>query len=492
MNETVRARPLPAGDALDELNQGDLTVGVGDVFERLWHLFISMRTGLALMLGLALFTLIGTVVIQAPVGLQSDAAAYDAWLDSVRPKYGGWTGAFDMLGLFNIFSSFWFRGTILLLATSIMACSVNRAPRLWKQAVHPRPVVSAEFFAHARMSETIVATGTPEEARAILEAHLAGQRYRTIVTEVDGGLAIYADRFRWAPFGTVIAHLSLIFILGGAMFGATGFRDANFAIAVGSTLPVGNGTNLSIKAMSFTDAYYDNGSPSDYASSLIVYDRGVQVSEKTIRVNDPLRVGDVTLYQSFFGPAADLVVRDTSGKVLYEQGVPLQWASSDDTKAIGQFQLPGQDLTVYVIGAASGQVDPNIRAGQIQLEVYQGANTETPAGLQVVDQGVPATLAGLEFTFVRERQYTGLIVARDPGAPIVWLGALLLLFGVAFVFFFPYGRLWVRIAGGRSAVTVSLAAVSAHDAGYSSAFGRLVDDVRDALSHGDQIDKKGR
>ena len=145
-----------------------------------------------------------------------------------------------------------------------------------------------------------------------------------------------------------------------------------------------------------------------------------------------------------------------------------------------------------MIGAASGQVDPNIRAGQIQLEVYQGANTETPAGLQVVDQGVPATLAGLEFTFVRERQFTGLIVARDPGAPIVWLGALLLLFGVAFVFFFPYSRLWARIAGGRTAVTVSLAAVSAHDAGYSSAFGRLVDDVRDAFSHGDQIDKKGR
>jgi cytochrome c biogenesis protein len=282
MSETIRPRAravLPAPEALDELEQGDLTAGVGDVFERIWHLFISMRTGLALMLGLALMTLIGTVLVQAPVGLKSDPSAYAAWLETVKPKYGGWTGIFDTVGALNIFSSIWFRGTIVLLATSILACSVNRAPRLWKQAVHPRPVVSPAFFSHARMSETIVASGTAAVAAEAIQEQLAKQRYRTIVTKVDGGLAVYADRFRWAPFGTVIAHVSLIFILGGAMFGATGFRDTDVAVAVGSTVPVGNGTTLSVEALSFTDAYYDNGSPADYASSLVVYDKGVKVAE---------------------------------------------------------------------------------------------------------------------------------------------------------------------------------------------------------------------
>ncbi len=31
-------------------------------------------------------------------------------------------------------------------------------------------------------------------------------------------------------------------------------------------------------------------------------------------------------------------------------------------------------------------------------------------------------MAGLDVTFVRERQFTGLIVAKDPGALFVWLG----------------------------------------------------------------------
>ena len=45
---------------------------------------------------------------------------------------------------------------------------------------------------------------------------------------------------------------------------------------------------------------------------------------------------------------------------------------------------------------------------------------------KVVDQGTPATVAGLTVTFDRETQFTGLNVARDPGVPLVWVGALLL------------------------------------------------------------------
>ncbi len=97
-----------------------------------------MRTGLVLILALAVLGLIGTLLVQAPAGLQSDPQAYADWLESLRPKYGGWTGILDTLGLFSIFSSVWFRGIMVLLMTSVLACSVNRAPHLWKLTVHPR------------------------------------------------------------------------------------------------------------------------------------------------------------------------------------------------------------------------------------------------------------------------------------------------------------------------------------------------------------------
>ncbi len=122
-------------------------------------------------------------------------------------------------------------------------------------------------------------------------------------------------------------------------------------------------------------------------------------------------------------------VADAAGAVLYEQGVPLLWTSNDGSRRVGQLVLPDQGLTVYVVGAASGEVDPDIKAGQMQLEVYQTGTEGAPIATQIVTQGQPVDLAGLKFTFVRERQFTGLIVARDPGALFVWLGAALLVGG---------------------------------------------------------------
>jgi ResB protein required for cytochrome c biosynthesis len=465
-------------DPLDDAESGELSLQVDDLFDRLWHLFISMRTGLALMLGIAALTLVGTVLVQAPAGLQGDPAAYSAWLDGVRPKYGGWTGILDLLGLFNVFSSVVFRGLTLLLATSILACSVNRAPRLWRQAVHPRVVASPSLFDHVRLSGDVEAAGDQASALDVLKTALAQRRFRTIVTHDATGIAVYADKNRWGPFGTVVAHLSLILVMAGAILGAGGFRNSEFAITVGSTVPVGNGTNLSVKAMSFTDSYYENGSPSDYASRLVLYDNGQQVGEQTIRVNDPLRYGDISFFQSFYGPAADVRVTDGAGGAVFENGVPLVWASTDGSKVIGQFALPDRGLTVYVVGVASGGVDARIKPGQMQFEVFQGTDTENPVAIEVVDQGKPITLAGLAFTFERERQFTGLIVARDPGAPFVWLGALLLVLGVALVFFFPTRRMWARISSADAGSRIRVAALASHDVTFETAFRSFIDDMR--------------
>jgi cytochrome c biogenesis protein len=474
-SSALEAIPEP----LDELDGTSLALPIGDIFERLWHLLISMRTGLALILFLALLTLAGTVLTQVPAGLQADPGTYAQWLDSVRPKYGGWTVVFDTLGLFSVFSSIWFKVTVVLLTTSILACSINRAPRLWRQAVHPRLVASPAFLDHAPLAGVVGLPIARDDAADLVRSELKRHHFRTLVTTDDDGVAIYADRFRWGPFGTVIAHLSLLLILVGAVLGVNGFRNTDFAIAIGSTVPVGNGTTLSVEATSFSDQYYANGSPADYASHLVIYDNGVEVADKTIRVNDPLRYGDISFYQSFYGPAADMVVTDGAGTTLFDQGVPLLWASDDGTKSIGQLAIPGSDLSIYVIGVASGRVDPNIKAGQVQIEIYQGTDQRTPIGLQVVDEGQPATIAGMQFTFVRERQFTGLIVAKDPGAPLVWAGALALVFGVILVFLFPSRRIWARVRGTGTGSDVRVAASTRHDMGFETTFRTLVNAIQE-------------
>jgi len=213
MSQDVRTRSAESGDresldGLDDLGGGP-SVSATDVLDRLWRFFISMRTGLVLILGLGLLSLIGTLLAQAPAGLAADPAAYTSWVASIHSKYGGWTPVFDKLGFFAIFTSIWFKAITVLLTTSVLACSVNRAPRLWKLAFHPRTRMGETFFTHAPLRASVLVPAEPGETMDYVREVLQSHRFRTINDPDDDGLNLYADRFRWGPFGTVVAHAEL-------------------------------------------------------------------------------------------------------------------------------------------------------------------------------------------------------------------------------------------------------------------------------------------
>ncbi|MEP7192962.1 MAG: cytochrome c biogenesis protein ResB [Actinomycetota bacterium] len=491
MSQDVRTRPAEtgAGESLDGLD-GGTPVAPSDVLERVWRFFISMRTGLVLILALGLLSFAGTMLEQAPAGL--DPAAYTSWLTSIHSKYGGWTPVFDKIGFLSVFTSIWFKAITVLLTTSVLACSVNRAPRLWKLAFRPRTRMGETFFTHAPLQASVVVPAEPDETMDYVREVLKSHHFRTVNDPGEGGLNLYADRFRWGPFGTVMAHLSFVLILLGFFLSATtGFRNTGLIVPVGSTVQVGNGTGLSVKAISFNDAYYKDGSPSDFASDLILYKNGAQVDRKTIRVNHPMKAGGVSFYQSFFGEAAAVKVTDGAGKTLYDDAAALQFQSDDGTHVIGKFDLKGKGLTVYVIDVASGGTDPNIRAGQLQLEIDQSGKKE-PIASQVVDQGKPTTIAGLTYTFERTRQYTGLIVAHDPGVPFVWIGSTLLVLGLFMVFFFPHRRVWVQIRKTSGGSEILCASTMKRDVAFKPLFHQLITDIQLAAAPSNTTDEAGQ
>lgn len=480
MAQNARSRLLAHQVLEIEAANETVLAPVDHALERLWHLLTSMKFALVLILAFAVLSLVGTILVQAPPGTLGDAQAKTDWIAQVRPKYGGWTGILDQLQLFAVFQSIWFKVIVTGLSISLVACSVHRVRGLWRTAAHPRISVGDRFFEHAPQQETIVGHQTPAAASEHIREVLKHHRYRSLVEDEDG-LHLYADRNRWAPLGSLIGHLSLLLILAGAIVGSTfGFRDSGFVVAEGSTAAVAT-DGLSVKLISFKDSYYaETGAPSDYASDVILYKDGQQVARQTVRVNQPLRYGDVSFYQSFFGPAAVMKVADSSGKDVFAQGVPLAWSTNDNSRRVGTFVLPDADLTVWVVESA-GTDDSLIKPGQVRLEIYKSDGDGQPIATQTIDQGKATTVQGLAFTFERENSFTGLSVSRDPGAPLVWLGALLLLAGFVLVFMFPHRRLWARITARRGGSTIALAAVGRHDTTVGREFTELVTDIRRAL-----------
>jgi cytochrome c biogenesis protein len=208
---------------------------------------------------------------------------------------------------------------------------------------------------------------------------------------------------------------------------------------------------------------------------------GQVLAQQLVRVNEPLQFEDITFYQAFFGPAAVVTAKDAAGKTLFSGGVPLAWTSNNGGNKVGTFSLPDQNLAAWVV-ATTGPDDPSVKPGQVAIELYK-ADTGEAVVQKSIDQGTPTTIEGLSFTFDRESKYTGLSVANDPGAPLVWLGCFLLVVGFVIRLYVPYRRIWGRLVprpgGGTS---LSIAAVGRRDSGFDAEFTSLVTDIRQAVT----------
>ena len=111
-----------------------------------------------------------------------------------------------------------FRVLVAALTISLIACSIHRTPGMFRTATKPRVDVGPAFFEHAPQHEAIVARHSAAETQAVVEGVLKARRYRTLAMD-DGVVHLYADRYRWLSFSGLIAHLSIVVILAGAIIG---------------------------------------------------------------------------------------------------------------------------------------------------------------------------------------------------------------------------------------------------------------------------------
>lgn len=476
MSETAAATVI-IGDPEDpQGHPEDRHVPVGELFGWIYRFFYSKTVGLILILVFAVYALIGSVIAQTSHDTWADPAGRAQFLSQMEELYGGWTPVLSALGFFHVFTSTGFYVVVALLALSILACTVHRIPELIKRKRNPRLHVSAKFFDRARYRAQIPTTAGPETASEAAAKVLRGQRFRVLPDPRAEGKAFYADRNAWAGIGTVIAHLSFIIILAAFVISATWGIEEELAIPVGGSVPAAGG--LTAHAVSFQDSYAPDGQPIDYVTELQLLDGDEVVAEQEVRVNTPLDFEGFRYHQQSFGIAADVNVAGAGGETLYAEAVPLMWTSNGGQNSVGRFDLPGTDLEIIVVTAASGATASPVPLGAALFEVYQKESGEM-LGQGLVAQGQSEEFGEYTFSFERERQYTGIRMRQDPGALWMWVGSILLVTGMSITFLFQYRRLWVRVdadpdTGGS---TVRLGAVARLDYAYQRLFENMVERI---------------
>jgi cytochrome c biogenesis protein len=94
-----------------------------------------------------------------------------------------------------------------------------------------------------------------------------------------------------------------------------------------------------------------------------------------------------------------------------------------------------------------------------------------------VSQGDSIQLGDLSLTFVRERRFSVLQVARNPGIPLFIAASVLLVGGLAATFYFPHRRVRGIVSATNDGSVARLAPIARRDWSAKRVFERLTSDV---------------
>src|SRR5205814_7026889 len=188
----------PAANAVSEVAQlPPLTEEQSHfVVEKVWRFFCSLRLTLANLLLLFLAMIAGTFV-----NPQNDSLA------NIEHALAGriWTlRGYRWFELYDLFHSWWFTALLLSLALNLVACSLERLPRIWYLVRYPERRLDHVVGLRLR----VTATASALSADAVAES-LRRHRYR--VQSPEPGM-LFAERGRYARFGVWVVHLSLLLI----------------------------------------------------------------------------------------------------------------------------------------------------------------------------------------------------------------------------------------------------------------------------------------
>ena len=151
---------------------------------------------------LVIVGLVGMTVAQLPSFAFRTPADYIAQMEVIHAKYDPAIGAgavaiLERLQIFNIFTAWWFSALLVLLVTSIIVCTLNRTPKLWRTSAEIR-VVQPDPFYNPILPDRAALSGVDVEAVriALRRSHFHIREARWTGSTTCTGIAIAGRNWR--------------------------------------------------------------------------------------------------------------------------------------------------------------------------------------------------------------------------------------------------------------------------------------------------------
>lgn len=301
----TRAELDPEGLAAD-VNAG--TGPLARVYGALWSLMCSLPRAMTLLMVLGAACFVGMFFDQT-LSYEQHASqwAQQAWKLKL----------FTFLEMNDVFGSWWFVIIIAYLLISITACSVERFPKIWLDALHPRKSLADDQLPGIKqVYRATVKADQVDKAKDLVRA-IFGSRVEDVrQSEEKSGTFFFLERHRFARFGVYIIHTGLVMIFSGGILVNFTKIDGMMMIGEGTKakdvrvwgpgrMPYTFDVGFEVRCDDFRLKTFIDGAPMEFESDLSVWDKESPVNpvlRKTIQVNDPLEYKGYTFYQASYNP----------------------------------------------------------------------------------------------------------------------------------------------------------------------------------------------
>lgn len=314
------------------------------MFRRSISLLTSMRFAIAMLLLIAIASIIGTILKQS-----------EPYTNYVNRFGEYWSKTFIKLDLHQIYSSWWFLLILFFLVISTCLCIIKTWPKFYKQLKNYQLNIRKEFLLNQKLNYSFTSIVSQKNIYKFLSKK--NFKYR-VKNYTDNSILIAAKNGKANKYGYLFTHIGIVIICIG------GLVDGNLPIKIqqmqGKIVPYNNSSNIipktailemdnysfranlfipegekgdlaiinttdgilgqklpfNVELTKFWVDYYSTGMPKKFVSDIIIHDKiDNKTTKAQIEVNKPFSYKGYNFYQSSFedgGSKLALKIIDTN------------------------------------------------------------------------------------------------------------------------------------------------------------------------------------
>ena len=391
--------------------------------QKFLKIITDLRFAIFILAFIAIFSSLGTFIEQ-----DETTFFYQKNYSLEHPIYGFIDWKFLLFfGLDHVYTTWWFFSLLLLLALSLIGCTITRQFPIFFNAKdylfkkQKNSFLNLNFFVKLKP--------IPYLKEAIL---IKIQQMDFYIYQKPN--VIYAYKGLIGRISPILVHFSLIVILSGSFIGAFKNFKAQEILPKGeifhiqNTLKVGFLTDLPLFNIRINDfwAEYKNNRIRQFYSNLSVLDNyGNELKQQTISVNNPLRYQGVDFYQSDWN-LLGIRIENLKTKKIYE--LPLFPLKKDVKSWISWIAIQSEQQVTTPL---------TLIFDQFQNIFFVYDTKGNFLGSKNIGDFLSKDLQILEIL-----PSTGLLIKYDPSIVIIYFGFGILML-TTLLSYLPYTQFWI-------------------------------------------------